>query len=44
MTKGKFTFNGVGEKEEKQYEAEIEFYKEVDPEVSVRDHIYIVYL
>ncbi|KAI8886619.1 HSP20-like chaperone [Backusella circina FSU 941] len=34
VTNDKFSFKGVGEKEENQYEAEIEFYKEVDHEQS----------
>lgn len=34
MTANKFTFKGVGEKERNEYEAEIEFYGEVDVEKS----------
>lgn len=35
LTETKFTFKGVGEKEQNEYEAEIEFYGSVDVEVSV---------
>ncbi|OBZ83922.1 Protein wos2 [Choanephora cucurbitarum] len=34
LTESKLRFTGVGEKEENEYEAEIEFYKEVDVEKS----------
>ncbi|CAO3607342.1 unnamed protein product [Mucor hiemalis] len=34
LTANKFTFKGVGEKEQNEYEAEIEFYGEVDVEKS----------
>lgn len=34
MTETKLRFTGVGEKEQNQYEAEIEFYGNVDVEVS----------
>jgi prostaglandin-E synthase len=34
LTETKLKFTGVGEKEQNQYEAEIEFYGNVDVEVS----------